>query len=336
MPRLTSRFLVFAFAATPFIFVCAQQSPTTAEKQAPTCEQVFKKIEVFKGVPASDLIPSMEFMAASLKLECSDCHDAKDYSADTQMKTAARHMVLMQRDINEKHFNGRNQVTCMSCHRGSENPVGTPIPDGVTLRHKRVTDAPKPEDLFAKFTAAVGKPSGILTRTGTLTAPNDMTHKVETLPLEFTQGPGGKFELVSGSRKVASDGSQVTYGGQPMTDEPAFLFARIGHDWRGDDVSAGLDRLAVSGKDMVGKTSVLVVRGSKAATSSTQEFYFDSKSNLLIRQMNARRSSLGSVVSVIDYANYRKVGDSQVPMKVTVTFAGGQQWIMDFKSVKSG
>src|SRR5579862_6084111 len=124
MKRPSSRLIIFALATTPFLFVGAQQSPTQKE---PTSEQVFKDIQVFKGVPASDLIPSMEFMAASLKVECSDCHDAKDFSANTRMKDAARHMVLMQRDINTKNFGGRNQVTCMTCHGGKERPIGTPV-----------------------------------------------------------------------------------------------------------------------------------------------------------------------------------------------------------------
>src|SRR5262249_18839334 len=101
MTRTTSRLLLPALCATPFLFAFVQQTP---DKQEPTCEQVFKNIQVFKGVPANDLIPSMEFMAASLKYECTDCHDAKDYSADTRTKETARHMILMQRDINSKNF----------------------------------------------------------------------------------------------------------------------------------------------------------------------------------------------------------------------------------------
>src|SRR5579871_1251136 len=207
------RFLVLALAVSPFVYAVAQQN---GDKPAPTCEQVFKNIQVFKGVPATDLIPSMEFMAASLKVECSDCHDAKDYAADTQMKGAARHMVLMQRDINEKNFNGRTQVTCMTCHGGKEHPTGTPVPDGVTMRHTRFPDAPKVDDVFAKAVAAEGSLNGILVRTGTLTAPNDVTHKVETVSAELTQEQGGKFTLTTKERKIASDGNQVTYSGQPM------------------------------------------------------------------------------------------------------------------------
>ena len=48
-----------------------------------------------------------------------------------------------------------------------------------------------------------------------------------------------------------------------------------------------------------------------------------------------KRSSLGTVVSSIDYSNYKTVNGMKVPMKVVVTFAGNsQKWVMDFKSAK--
>src|ERR1044072_934385 len=125
-----TRILLLSLAVAPFaIGVTAQ-----GQKEEPKCEDVFQDIVVFKGLPASDLIPSMEFMAASLHFECTDCHDAKDYSKTTRTKETARKMVLMQRDINAKNFAGRNEVTCNSCHNGMEHPAGTPLPSGVALR----------------------------------------------------------------------------------------------------------------------------------------------------------------------------------------------------------
>ncbi len=330
MRSSAARTLFFAVASAPFLLALRQQPA----QQAPTCEQVFKNIQVFKGIPANDLIPSMEFMAASLKIECSDCHTAGDFSAETRMKSIARHMVNMQRDINAKNFNNRNQVTCMTCHGGKENPTNAPIPPGVTMRHARLDSPPKPEELFAKHIAAAGKQSGALVSLGTLTAPNDVTHKPETKPLEFIQAPGGKFRIVAGERKVGSDGNQVWYGAMAMSDEPAAIFGRIGRAWRGDDAFAGLESPTVSGKDTIDKAGVIVVRATRPSTSSTEELSFDAKSNLLARLTNARRSSLGTVVSSIDYSNYRRIGNVEAPMRVVMTFAGGEQWIMDFKSAK--
>ena len=331
MTRRLVHLALLAIGVAPIAVIAAQQ---TAPAQAPTSEQVFKNIKVFQDVPASDLIPAMEFMSASLKFECTDCHDPKDYSADTRTKDTARAMVLMQRDINSKHFGARNEVTCNSCHGGKEHPSGTPIPEDVSLRHERLENPPKPEDLFAKHVAAMGKVPPMLTRNGSLTAPNDVTHKIESTPVLVLQADGGKFKLESGEHKAGSDGKQTWYGGNVLMDEPAAIFGRMGRAWRGDQAFAGLERLAVSGKDKIGKTDVLVVRGSRPSTTSTEELYFDAKSGLLARMVNVRRSTLGSVLTIYDYQNYKTVSGSKVPMKVTITFAGGEKWIMDFKSAK--
>lgn len=328
MVRRVSRLVLLAFGVVPVI-LGAQSSPTTPE---PKCEDVYKNIKVFKGVPASDLVPAMEFMAASLKYRCADCHDPKDYAADNRTKETARNMVLMQRDINAKHFNNRNEITCNSCHGGKEHPAGMPIPNGITLRHERMETPPKAEELFAKHIAAAGTVPPALVRTGTLTADNDETGKPQTDALELVQAPDGKFRLTSPSHKVVSNGKQVWYGGFPMTDEPAAIFGRMGRAWRGDQAFAGLERLTVTGKDKIGKDAVICVRGTRPATSSTEELWFDAKTGLLRRLVNVRRSSLGSVLTAFDYGDFKKVGGVTTPMTVVATFAGGEQWAMRFKS----
>lgn len=327
-PRI-GHLLFFAFSIAPIAVFSAQQ------EAVPTSDQVFKDIKVFKGVPANDLIPAMEFMSASLGWECSDCHDPKDYAASTEAKETARAMVLMQREINKNHFNNRLEVTCMSCHNGKEHPAGAAIPTGVATRHERLEPAPKPEDVLAKHVAAVGKAPASITRTGTLTAPNDVTHKTESHPATMVQAEGGKFMAASGDRKFGSDGKQVWYGPAPMVDEPAAIFSRIGRAYRGADSFAGLERLVVSGKDKIGKTDVIVIRASRPATTSTEEMYFDSKSGLLLRLVNMKRSTIGTVVTSIDYSNYKSVRGAKVPMKVETTFAGNQKWTMEFKSAKA-
>lgn len=327
---MKSRLFFLAAAIAPIAVFSAQQQATE-----PNCEDVFKDIKVFKGVPASDLIPSMEFMSASLGYECSDCHDMKDMAADTHGKQAARHMVEMQRDINKNHFNGRLQVTCMTCHNGKEHPTGAPVPAGTALRHEDFETSMKPQEFFAKHIAAVGKPTGAIVRTGTLTSPNDATHKIETLPLEFTQADGGKFRLVSGDRKIGSDGTQVWWGPAAMGGEPANIFGRMGRAWRGDMAFAGLDRPSVNGQQTVGKSNAAVVRAGRPATTSTEDLYFDQKSGLLVRMVNIRRSTLGMVITTFDYSNYKAVGGVKVPMKVDMTFAGGQKWTMEFKTAKT-
>jgi photosynthetic reaction center cytochrome c subunit len=330
MRAIISRSLMLAFAAAPVIVVFAQQAGATS----PPAEQVFKDIQVFKGVPANDLIPAMQFMSASMNYTCVDCHDPKDYAAPHKNKDTTRKMIVMQREINEKHFNNRLEVTCMSCHNKEEHPVGMVVPEGVSMRHPAVRPAPKPADLFAKHAEAAGVPKGMLVRTGSLTAPKEVTYELETTPLELTQAPGGKFRLVAGDRKVGSDGTAVWYGPNPLADEPAAIFARIGRGWFGDEDFKGVVRPVAAGKDTVNGSESMVVQGQRSTTSSTEELYFDNKSGLLSRLVNIRRSTVGMAISAIDYSEYKKIGDVQVPMKVAITFADGQKWSMEFKDAK--
>lgn len=321
------RLALLVVALVPFVVGIAQ-SP------APTAEQVFEDVQVFKGVPASDMIPAMQFMSASLGYTCNDCHVPGDYGAPHKNKDEARKMVLMQREINEKHFNGRLEVTCMTCHNQKDHPNGMPLPAGVTRRHVPMSPPPKPADIIAQHLSKAGKFTAAIVRTGTLTGPNDLTHKMETNPLEFIQAPDGKFVAVSGARKFGFDGTTVHYYGGPITDEPAAIFTRIGRTWLREADFAGLSRMQISGTEKVGKTDNIVVQGFRAATSASEELYFDQKSHLLNRLVNFRRSTIGTVVSAIDYSNYKKVGEAMVPMKVVVTYADSSTWTMDFKTAK--
>jgi hypothetical protein len=314
-----SRIAALGLAGLP-LALAIQQVPS----QGPTSDQVFANIKVFKGVPAKDLIPAMEFMAASLKMECTDCHDANDYSKDNQRKNTAREMVTMQRELNAKYFGGKLEVTCMSCHNGREHPLATPIPMGVNLRHERIENPPKAEDLFARHRAAVGIENCAIIRTGTLNAPFGEKGAMTESAVEFIQA-NGKFRMTSGFGKLASDGTQVWRDGGLMTDEPAAIFERIGRSWRGEKAFAGLERISVSGKEVLGKVTTTVVRGTRTSTGSTEELYFDNKTGLLVRFTNVTRSTLGAVVTLFDYSDYKSVKGVKVPMKVEITFAGSDE-----------
>lgn len=331
MPRIVSRIALLAFATTPFIVAFAQQDPA---KKEPLAEEVFKDVKVFKGVPASDMIPAMQFMSASMNYSCGDCHDPKDYAADNKNKETTRKMILMQREINEKNFGGRLEVTCMTCHNKEEHPNGMALPEGINQRHMRMNPAPKPADVIAKFVAAAGTTTGAVVRTGTMTAPNDETAELESKPIELIQAPGGKYRLVAGDRKVTSDGKQTWYSTFAITDEPAAGFARMARTWLNEEDFKGLTRAAVTGKEKVGSSEAVVVQGFRAATHAAEEVYFDATSGLIVKLVNFRRSTVGTAVSAIDYSDYKKVGSVQVPMKVTITFAEGQSWVMEFKDAK--
>jgi len=109
-----------------FLAACFAGAQSTAgpsrEDSADPAEQVFKNIQVLKGTPAYQVVPSMQFIGAALGVECEFCHvrGALDKD-DKKPKQTARQMIQMQMAINRDNFKGEREVTCFSCHRGAHD-----------------------------------------------------------------------------------------------------------------------------------------------------------------------------------------------------------------------
>ena len=134
--KLFSLCIALAFSAIYLAHGVGAQTPPPHEQ---TVEQIDKNIQVLKGLPASQLIPLMNFFSASLGVRCDFCHapttDPKtgrthlDFASDAkEEKTTARHMIQMVLNIN--HTNkvdlGSMGVTCYTCHHGSNHPAVVP------------------------------------------------------------------------------------------------------------------------------------------------------------------------------------------------------------------
>src|ERR1700685_3352154 len=100
----------------------------TAQQEEPplegkTAEQVFKNIQVPKGVPATEINRTMHLIKGSLGVDCRFCH-VKDASQDVlESKRMARKMMAMVLEINKTTFGGEQVVSCYTCHRGSTAPI---------------------------------------------------------------------------------------------------------------------------------------------------------------------------------------------------------------------
>jgi photosynthetic reaction center cytochrome c subunit len=144
------------------------QEPKSAGQRASgqkLAEEQFKNIQVLKGVPADQLIPAMQFITASLGVDCEYCHDHQAMDSDDKKpKKIARQMITMMFDIDKNNFDGRLEATCYTCHRGAAKPVSIPAikVEEVAGREEPVKKTsekaalPKPEELLDKYLAAVG------------------------------------------------------------------------------------------------------------------------------------------------------------------------------------
>src|SRR5260370_5916697 len=116
------------------ISIAAQQA--AAQRKQRTSEQAFKNIQALKGIPVDDFMGTMGIMSAALGFDGSECHngagtDKVNWAADTGRKVIARKMVVMMAAINRDNFQGRQVVTCWSCHRGRDRPATTPALESV-------------------------------------------------------------------------------------------------------------------------------------------------------------------------------------------------------------
>ena len=86
-------------------------------------EAVFKNIQVFKGMPAPELMNAMRSFTRSLGVRCDFCHVEGAFDKDDKReKQTARKMISMARQINTDNFGGHMRVTCWTCHRGATEP----------------------------------------------------------------------------------------------------------------------------------------------------------------------------------------------------------------------
>src|SRR5262245_40804048 len=99
-------------------------------------EDVFKNVQALKGIGVDDFMHTMGIMSAAVGSDCVGCHPSAgttdvDWALDTPRKRTARRMVQMVQAINQANFNGRQVVTCWTCHRGRDRPTTTPTLDVV-------------------------------------------------------------------------------------------------------------------------------------------------------------------------------------------------------------
>src|ERR1035437_102898 len=148
----------------------AALAPQFARGQAAevkTAEQVYKNITHLKGTPADQLTASMQFISASLGVDCEFCHvQGKPEADDKRPKATTREMIAMTETINKECFRGSPAITCYSCHRGAQRPVSSPLvqdsdtpparPASMAVARPAGATAPTVDQVIEKYVAAAG------------------------------------------------------------------------------------------------------------------------------------------------------------------------------------
>ena len=313
-------------------------------------EEVFKNIQVLKGIPVDEFMGTMGLFSAAMSVCCAECHTGAGTSNpkwedDPPRKRTARRMVQMVSAINRDNFGGRQVVTCWTCHRGSQSPLVTPPLD-------RIYGEPviEPPDILAR--APSGEPTA------------------DEILDKYVQALGGAARL-AGLTSYVAKGSSMAFG-DVGTGNAAEIYAKapnqlatIVHTREGDMVrsfdgrdgyfllpltvvqeypwtggaleGAKLDaELAFPGriKEFLGNwrvsfpttlngADVRVVQGTGAA-GLVATFYFDKQSGLLVRMARYANSAVGRVPTQIDFSDYRPVAGVMIPFRWSYAWLSGR------------
>lgn len=133
-----------------------QARPAQPDKMA---EEVFKNIQVLKGLPASRLLGAMNFFARSLGVKCDHCHIPNQFEKDEKpTKLAARRMYQLVQ-LTHKSL-GNTRVSCFMCHRGKDQPESMPAEIKTEVAEMMTDDARPAERVFKNIQRLKGVPAG--------------------------------------------------------------------------------------------------------------------------------------------------------------------------------
>jgi hypothetical protein len=312
-----------------------QAAPAAVVKKAP---EVFKNIQVLKDLDADKLQPSMQFIAASLGVDCDYCHVQEKDKDDKREKGTARKMMQMTMDINKASFNGNRQVTCNTCHRGSASPVG--IPAVLETEGERPqpqanagppTTPPTADQILGKYLDALGGADAvakITTRTekghvlvGTNSTPYDVYMKAPNKRISVSHGQNGdSFTAFDGTAGWMGGGRGGPRDMAATDSMSAMVDAALAFP---ASLKTVFPQMRAGRPDKIGDKDVYVLTGRGPGAPQTR-FYFDEQSGLLVRVIRYNDVGLGLMPVQVDYSDYRAVDGVKIPFHWTLARPGGR------------
>ena len=311
-----------------------------------TVEQINKNIKVLTGMPQSQLIPVMNFFAASMGRRCNYCHVNNqgqwDYASDAKPeKTTAREMVKLVLDTNKTTERLKlDPVSCFTCHRGRQSPqsipalplalpspppnsgrAGGPTPGASPQPSPAATPAlPSADEIFSKYAAAVGGHAAIdklksRTAKGTVTQANG-----NSFQFELSQAAPDKFYLFvttpQGTIERGFNGQtgweKTAAGVREITGAELINFKAANGLFTLLKLKEQYSRPPRVRKDKLGDRDVYIVDGT-TTDNRRMRLYFDATSGLLLRRATTMPTIIGIIPDQIDLEDYREADGLKFP-----------------------
>jgi hypothetical protein len=320
-----------------------------------SAEAFFKNIQVLKGVPSSKLIGAMNFMAASLGVRCEHCHVTTETGNwpmekdDKKAKRTAREMIAMVREINRANFNGRDEVTCATCHHGKVKPSTRPplwsasaaAAESAVAPLEPGAPLPKLDEVLAKYRAAIGgeeafsklhsrELKGSIERAG---APPQSFVIEQLAPDKYR----ATFSLPDGSFTRGFDGrsgwNSMGKGASPM-EAGELAETRLQADFRRDlDLPKEFDTFVVTGRVKVEERAAIEAIG-RGPGGKRARIDFDAETGLVLRRTDETETLFGWIPVETSYSDYRIVDGVRFPFTVRKVSSRGEE-IRRFSQVRN-
>jgi len=312
----------------------------SASKKA---QEVYKNIQVLKDVPSDQLLPAMQFITASLGVQCDFCHVTGAFDKDDlKPKQTARQMMRMMFAINNDNFKKR-EVTCYTCHRGSKDPVGTPViaeqeaaqpvaevqvgadagPTSSSLSADQILDsyvrALGGRDASQKISSRVEK--GTITAFGGRQFPIEIFAKAPDKRMSVMHLPGGdSMTVFDGQHGWLSTGDREPREMTGADTDAARFDADLHFPLHANEY---FSEMRMQPEEKIGDHEANVVLGIRQGQPA-MKLYFDAASALLVRTVRYAETPLGRNPTQIDYADYRETGGVKIPYRWTIARPSGR------------
>jgi photosynthetic reaction center cytochrome c subunit len=323
----------------------AAQQPAKKELMA---EEVYKNIQVLRGIPENQFLATMGFFSASIGESCEFCHDDESswagYAKDNEHKQTARKMILMMNAINKSYFGGARKLTCYSCHRGTDFPKVTPdlaqqysapVVDEPDVITEQTAGGASADQILDKYIQAIG---GAQRLAGISSFVAKGTYQgyaeVNKSPIEImAKAPRQRVTIIhtsNGDWTTTYDGRTgwVAEPGRPVPLleltgeflEAVKADADLAFPGR---IKESLSPWRVGFSTSINDRDVEVVQGNSGG-SFPVKLYFDKETGLLVRQVRYTNSPVGLNPTQIDYSDYREVSGVKMPFRWTTTWTDGR------------
>jgi outer membrane lipoprotein-sorting protein len=345
-------FLTVGSVVISLIGVVALKAQATEGQKPQMAQDVFKNVQVLKGIPVDEFMDTMGMFSASTGMNCADCHISDSttswdkFAGDTPMKQVARKMLLMVSSINKDNFNSVRSVTCYTCHEGSRHPnvvpsllvqYGTPIEDPNQIVMPPDSDGGATQQIFDKYVKALGgsQQVGALTSFSAKGSYSGYDTDQVKVPIEiFAKAPAQRAVIIH-----APFGDSVrVYDGRAgwiaSADRPLPVMPLTGGNLQGARIEAvmlfpahlreSFGQWHASSTEIEGKP-VQVLQGTNPKQPPVN-LYFDN-SGLLVRLVRFADTTVGRVPTQIDFSDYRDVAGVKLPFRWVVTWTDGQSTI---------